>query len=161
METKYTIPNYILASKNTRALNFIIDIIFIHSIKAILYFLAAFITFNDEYYSLLDWLISFDRTQNFLFWSLIMFIYYATFEILLSRTLSKYFTKTIVVKIDGSKPNIIEFLGRSLIRIIPFEYLSFLRGRQPGWHDEYSKTYVVIKSKLEKTKKEYMEFINI
>ncbi|MEY3500273.1 MAG: hypothetical protein RL308_1942, partial [Bacteroidota bacterium] len=27
METKYTIPNYILASKTTRALNFIIDIL--------------------------------------------------------------------------------------------------------------------------------------
>jgi uncharacterized RDD family membrane protein YckC len=151
MKTKYTVPNYILASKNMRALNFILDIIFIKIISAILYFMAAFITFNKEYNSLLDWLNSFDKAQNFLFWSLIMFIYYATLEILLSKTLSKYFTKTIVVMIDGSKPKPIDILGRTLIRIIPFEYFTFLRGRKPGWHDHLSKTYVVKKDKFEES----------
>jgi uncharacterized RDD family membrane protein YckC len=151
MKTKYTVPNYILASKNMRALNFILDIIFIKIISAILYFMAAFITFNKEYNSLLDWLNSFDKAQNFLFWSLIMFTYYATLEILLSKTLSKYFTKTIVVMIDGSKPKPIDILGRTLIRIIPFEYFTFLRGRKPGWHDHLSKTYVVKKDKFEES----------
>lgn len=134
-----------------RALNFILDIIFIKIISAILYFMAAFITFNKEYNSLLDWLNSFDKAQNFLFWSLIMFIYYATLEILLSKTLSKYFTKTIVVMIDGSKPKPIDILGRTLIRIIPFEYFTFLRGTKPGWHDHLSKTYVVKKDKFEES----------
>ena len=159
METKFTIPNYILAPKTTRALNFAIDIIFMNIINSILYFIAAFIVF-DEYSSLLDWLNSFDKAQNFLFWTLIMFIYYATFEIVFARTLSKYFTKTIVVMIDGSKPKLIDILGRTLIRIIPFEYFTFFRGRKPGWHDELSKTFVVVKSKLKNSKKEFLELQN-
>ena len=47
-------------------------------------------------------------------------------------------------------------LERSLLRIIPFEYFTFLRGRQPGWHDAYSKTFVVVKSKLENSVKEFL-----
>ena len=77
-----------------------------------------------------------------------MFLYYSILEILFARTLSKYFTKTIVVMIDGSKPKPIDVLGRSLLRVIPFEYFTFLRGRKPGWHDEYSGTFVVTVSKL-------------
>ena len=58
--------------------------------------------------------------------------------------------------IDGSKPKPIDILGRTLIRIIPFEYFTFLRGRNPGWHDELSKTFVVKKDKLENSKKEFL-----
>lgn len=148
METKFTISNFIIAPKTTRALNFAIDIIFIKIISAIFYFMAAFIAF-EGHNSLLDWLNSFDKAQNFLFWTILMFLYYATFEILFARTLSKYFTKTIVVMIDGSKPKPIAILGRSLIRIIPFEYFTFFRGRKQDWHDELSKTYVVKKDKFE------------
>jgi uncharacterized RDD family membrane protein YckC len=150
METKFTIPNYILASKTTRTLNFAIDILFMKIISILLYFAAAFIAF-DEHNTLLEWLHSFDKIQNILLWSLIMFSYYATFEIVFARTLSKYFTKTIVVMIDGSKPKPIDILGRTLVRIIPFEYFTFFRGRKPGWHDELSKTYVVKKDKLEQS----------
>jgi uncharacterized RDD family membrane protein YckC len=156
MEPKYTMPHYILASKTTRALNFAIDIIFIKIFNLILYFAAAFIVF-DGYNSLLDWLNSFNKAQNFLLWSLIMFSYYATFEILFAKTLSKYFTKTIVVLIDGSTPKPIDILGRTLIRIIPFEHLTFLRGRKPGWHDELSKTFVVKIDKLEQSLFEFKE----
>lgn len=150
METKFTISNFILAPKTTRALNFAIDIIFIKIISAILYFIAAFIEF-EGYNSLLDWLNSFDKAQNFLFWTLQMFLYYAILELLFARTLSKYFTKSIVVLVDGSKPKPIDIFARTLVRIIPFEYFTFLRGRKPGWHDELSKTYVVKKDKLEQS----------
>jgi uncharacterized RDD family membrane protein YckC len=160
METKFTIPNYILAPKTTRALNLAIDIIFMKIFSVILYFVAAFIAF-DRYNSLADWFYSFDEAQNFLLWTLIIFLYYATFEILFARTLSKYFTKTIVVLADGSKPKSIDILGRTLIRIIPFEHLTFLRGRKPGWHDELSKTFVVKKDKLEKSLSDFKEIQQI
>lgn len=111
METNYTIPNYIHASKTTRALNFLLDIIFMNIISVILYFIAAFITFNDEYYTLLNWFNSFDKAQDFLFWSLIMFLYYSILEILFARTFAKYITNTLVVMIDGSKPKPICILG--------------------------------------------------
>ncbi|WP_262710826.1 RDD family protein [Flavobacterium franklandianum] len=140
-------------------MNFAIDIVFMNIINSILYFIAAFIAF-DAYSSLLDWLNSFDKAQNFLFWTILMFLYYATFEIVFARTISKYFTKTIVVRIDGSKPKPIDILGRTLVRIIPFEYFTFFRGRKLGWHDELSKTFVVVKSKLENSKKEFLELQN-
>lgn len=152
MKKKLTIPNYILAAKTTRALNFAIDIIFIKIFREILYLIATFIPFNG-YNSLFDWLNLFDKAQNFLLWTILMFIYYATFEIIFAKSLSKYFTKTVVVMIDGSRPKPINILGRTLIRIFPFEYFSFLRGRKPGWHDEYSGTFVVNKNKLK-------EFLN-
>jgi uncharacterized RDD family membrane protein YckC len=161
METKFTIPTYILASKPTRALNFAIDIIFIRILRTLFYFIAAFIPFNNDYNSLLNWFNSFDKTQNILLWSIIMFIYYAIFEIVLARTLSKYFTKTIVVMIDGSKPKPIDILGRTLVRIIPFEYFTFFRGRKPGWHDELSKTYVVKKDKLEQSISDFKGLLEI
>jgi uncharacterized RDD family membrane protein YckC len=152
MKKKVTIPNYILAAKTTRALNFAIDIIFIKIFRSVLYLIAAFMPLNG-YNSVLDWLNSFDKAQNFLLWTILMFIYYATFEIIFAKSLSKYFTKTVVVMIDGSRPKPINILGRTLIRIFPFEYFSFLRGRKPGWHDEYSGTFVVKINKLK-------EFLN-
>lgn len=159
MKKKSTIPNYILAPKTTRALNFAIDIIFINIFRAIFYFTAAFIVV-DEDSTLLERFNSFDDSQNFLLWTIIMFFYYATFEIIFAKSLSKYFTKTVVVMMDGSKPKPINILGRTLIRIFPFEYFSFLRGRKLGWHDEYSGTFVVKKEKLENSKKEFFVLEN-
>jgi uncharacterized RDD family membrane protein YckC len=161
MEMKFTTPNYIQASKTIRALNFIIDIIFIRILRILIYFIAAFIPFNTDYNSLLDWFNSFDRAQNFLLWTILMFLYYSILEIVFARTLSKYFTKTIVVMIDGSKSKPIDILGRTLIRIIPFEYFTFLRGRKLGWHDELSKTFVVKKDKLEQSLSDFKGLLEI
>lgn len=157
MKTKFTIPNYILASKNTRAFHFIVDIIFMKIIIAIIYFVASIVIFDKKLDSVVNWFNSFDRIQNILLWSLQMFVYYLILEIVFARTIAKYFTRTIVVNIDGSKPKAIDVLKRTLLRIIPFEYFTFFRGREPGWHDKYSGTFVVVKSKLESSKKEFLE----
>lgn len=45
MKTKYTIPKYILALKNTRLLHFIIDLGFIYIVTLIIYFLTAVYTY--------------------------------------------------------------------------------------------------------------------
>ncbi len=160
MEKKFIIPNYILASKNTRALNFIVDIIFMKIIVALLYLAASFVIYNQEYDSLLNWINSFDRIQNILLWSIQMFIYYLILEIVFSRTIAKYFTGTIVVNIDGSKPKVIDILRRTLLRIIPFEYFTFLRGRETGWHDKYSGTFVVNENKLKESLSDFNESKN-
>lgn len=149
MKTKYTIPHYVLASKNTRFLHFIIDLGFIYILSLILYFLSGFMKFNAVYPHFSDWIDTFDQAENIIFKSIIWFFYYGITELLLSRTFAKYFTKTVVVLNDGSKPKFIDILARTALRIIPFEYFTFLRGRKPGFHDEYSKTFVVKKDKLE------------
>ncbi|MDI1307770.1 MAG: RDD family protein [bacterium] len=153
----YKIPYYILASKNIRFLNFIIDIIFLRILRVIIYSISAFIHFDNDYNSLLDWLNSFDKLENILLWTLMMFLYYAILEIFLARTLAKYITNTIVVMDDGTNPKLTEILARTLLRLVPFEYFTFLQGRKLGLHDEYSKTYVVKKDKLEKSITDFNE----
>jgi len=155
MENNYKIPEFILASKNIRFLNFIIDLAFLNILKAFVYLVSAFIPLNNN--SLLYWFTSFDMIENVVFFKVLMFLYYSLFEIITSRTLAKYLTKTIVVMEDGSKPEPINIFGRSLLRLIPIEYFTFLRGRKLGMHDDYSNTFVVTKKKLEENKKEFNE----
>ncbi|GGE98799.1 hypothetical protein [Flavobacterium limi] len=62
---------------------------------------------------------------------------------------------------DGSKPALLPVLGRSLLRIVPFEAFSFLRGRALGLHDKNSGTFVVVKSKLEEQLKEHLELVSL
>ena len=138
--------------------NFIIDLIFM---KIIINFIFILIDNLTENYNLSTWYNSLDVYQLYLINSIFIFFYYLLTETLLSRSLSKFITKTIVVKNNGEKPNFVDILTRSIIRIFPFEYLSFLKGRKPGWHDEYSNTFVVNKLKFEKSIEEFQELKNL
>lgn len=147
---QFKIANYILTSKQKRVLNWIIDIL-------IMKFIVVIVLFFLNSYTIANRIYSFDMIERYLFWSIIIFVYYSTTEFFLSRSLAKYFTKTIVVMEDGSKPDISTILVRTLVRIFPFEPLSFLRGRALGLHDEKSRTFVVMKSKFEQQMKEHLE----
>jgi uncharacterized RDD family membrane protein YckC len=150
----FKISNYLLASKKKRFLNFVID--------GIIKFILVTITLNLLNTSTIsDRIDSLDMIGRYIFWSVISFVYYGITEALLSRSMAKYFTKTIVVMGDGSKPNVMTILARTTLRIVPFEAFSFLRGRSLGLHDENSRTFVVLKSKLEKEIKEHFELISI
>jgi uncharacterized RDD family membrane protein YckC len=92
------------------------------------------------------------------FWSIISFFYYGITEMLLSRSLAKYFTKTIVVMQDGTRPKPMIIMARTALRLIPLEGLSFLQGRELGLHDKNSNTFVVKKDKLEESLKDFNEF---
>jgi uncharacterized RDD family membrane protein YckC len=123
--------------------------------------LSSFVSYNAVYPRFSYWIDSLDQYEKIIYRTIICFFYYGCTEFFLSRTLAKYFTKTIVVSKDGSKPNFNAVLARTALRIMPFECLTFLRGREPGFHDEYSKTFVVKKDKLENNKKEFFEFLEI
>lgn len=157
MNTKHKIPRFILASKTTRFLNFLIDIVFINILSVIVYLLSSFIRFNAVYPKFSDWIDSLDQTEKMVYRTILCFFYYGLTEYFLSRTVAKYFTKTIVVLEDGSKPNLIAILTRTTLRIMPFECLTFLRGRNPGFHDEYSKTIVVKKDKFDQFLSNFVE----
>nr|WP_294925212.1 RDD family protein [uncultured Flavobacterium sp.] len=150
----FEISNYLLASKQKRFLNFIIDAV----IKLIFVRLAINFLNISEVSKRID---SFDMIERYLFWSVISFVYYGMTETFLSRSTAKYFTKTIVVMEDGSKPTVMTILTRTLLRILPFEPLSFLRGRTLGLHDENSRTFVVVKSKLDEQIKEHLELVSL
>lgn len=69
--------------------------------------------------------------------------YYIALESLSGRTLGKLITGTKVVNEQGDKPSLLQILGRSFSRLIPFEAFSFFGSEGRGWHDSFSKTYVV------------------
>ena len=155
-EESFQIPNYILATKNQRLLHFIIDLTIIHLLSFVILYFFGFIKYNANYPNLSDWIATFDNVENFLYKSIIWFFYYGLCETWLSRTFAKYVTNTIVVLKDGSKPKVMTILGRTLLRLVPFEALTFLRGRKSGLHDSHSHTFVVKVNQLQTALKTIM-----
>lgn len=78
----------------------------------------------------------------------IMIFYYTIIEGLTGKSIAKFITKTKVVNIDFSKPDIGTIFIRSLCRIIPFEPFSYLGSDARGWHDTITKTYVIDEKSL-------------
>lgn len=68
--------------------------------------------------------------------------YYVILESINQKTLGKIITKTKVVTNDGEKPSLARILMRTLCRLIPFEYFSYLVTVN-GLHDRLSRTRVV------------------
>jgi len=128
--------------------------------KLIIWMLIIFIELSFLKYKLeiINRFDAFDKMETYLFWSITSFFYYTITETFLSRSFAKYFTNTIVVMEDGSKPKPTTIISRSAVRQIPFEYFTFLRGRKPGWHDELTNTFVVKKNKLEQSINDFNEF---
>ena len=87
-----------------------------------------------------------DQIPDLIFGMGLMLLYYVPLESLTGRTLGKLITGTMVVNEAGKRPTFVQAIGRTLCRFIPFDALTFL-GRYPrGWHDKFSRTYVVKKS---------------
>ena len=75
---------------------------------------------------------------------LLPLIYYFLSEALFSRSLGKLITGTKVVSCNKNrKPGALQILGRTLLRLMPFEWFSFLGDDPSGWHDKLSNTKVV------------------
>ncbi|CAM3968104.1 RDD family protein [Flavobacterium weaverense] len=146
METKeFMITDDLLASKGQRFLNMIIDLFIVYvltmGIGAAINILGE-VTGN---FKLSEWIISLTLVENILFGVVVLFFYYLIMETYLSRTFGKYFTKTIVVKHNGTKPKVKSTVIRTLVRLIPIEAFTFLNDDARGWHDTLSVTYVVNK----------------
>lgn len=116
----------IQATKTKRFLNYLVDIIIIS-------FISVLFGFN------LNW-------QN-LTVIIVLLSYYLLMEGAFRTTIGKLLTNTKVVDIDGTRVDGI--FVRTICRIIPFEPLSFLFGKN-GWHDSISKTTVIDKGMRKK-----------
>lgn len=73
--------------------------------------------------------------------------YYLILEATCQASLAKLILGRVVVNEYGEKPTFNQLLGRSYARIVPFEPFSCLGNT--GWHDNWSKTYVIRKKDLE------------
>lgn len=153
---KFTVTDDLLASKGQRLLNFVIDLFIIYVIEISIgttIILIGDLTKSD---TASNWVSSLSVVESLFFGLVILFFYYSTTEMYFFRTFGKYFTKTMVVKHDGSRPNMKSIMIRTLSRLIPFEPFSFLNTER-GWHDTLSVTYVVKKHDFIAKKKLFSE----
>ena len=68
--------------------------------------------------------------------------YYSIMEIKWQKTVGKFATKTQVIMVNGEKPREKDIVLRTLCRLIPFDWVSYLFMKN-GFHDVLSKTKVV------------------
>lgn len=149
---KFTVTDDLLASREQRFLNFIFDFFVMHVIWigiGTTIIIIGEIT-NNSFLS--NWVESMNNLEKCLSFLLIIFLYYFLTEMYFSRTFAKYFTKTIVVTKDGTRPKMHLIIIRTLTRFIPFEGLTFLSSNIRGLHDMFSYTYVVKKHEFNKKK---------
>ncbi|WP_178986089.1 RDD family protein [Winogradskyella helgolandensis] len=142
-ENTFEITDDLLASKSQRFLHYIIDAIpqylFFYALTYGFYYLGeltGIYIFNDYWNGM-------SEIEDLIITYLFIVLYYFVMEKYTFKTFGKFFTKTIVVSIDGSEPTTKQILQRSLSRCIPFDALSFLGTIGKGWHDSLSNTYVV------------------
>jgi uncharacterized RDD family membrane protein YckC len=85
-----------------------------------------------------------DSHMRYLLFVLVYIPYCILFEGIFKRTFGKLITGTIVVSSDiYKKPSFEQILGRSFLRLIPFEAFTFISNRPKGWHDLISHTMVI------------------
>jgi len=130
------------ATKGIRLAHLFIDYFGFFAILVIVMFLAGFVATAIGYQDFLIWLTSESLSVN-LVSILLYLLYYFIWEAMAARTLGKLITGTIIVDENGEKPTVRAAFIRTVCRLIPFEYFSFLGER--GWHDSISNTYVVKK----------------
>lgn len=150
---QFKVTEELLVKLDKRFFNFIIDMFMLSFILFIglVIFIANTATPNEAK----------DFINRFLTNSLLQFtisatatlLYYNFFEIFTSRTIGKFCTNTIVVDENGNKANYEAIMIRSLIRIIPLYWISFIIFPTRGLHDVASKTYVVNKRELDEKKR--------
>lgn len=76
--------------------------------------------------------------------------YYILLEYSSQASLAKLILKRVVVNEYGEKPTFGQIVGRNYARLVPFEAFSCFSDL--GWHDSWSKTYVIRKQDLEDLK---------
>jgi len=125
--------NVVEAPKIKRALHWIIDTTLVILTLSSFVPLFDFITgFEDEVG---------ERMALTVFLIIARLIYYLLFEILFRTTPGKLLTQTRVLRDTDAEPDLVNIIGRTLSRFIPFEAFSFFGAR--GWHDSLSHTKVV------------------
>jgi uncharacterized RDD family membrane protein YckC len=150
--TKFAVTEDLLATRGQRFLNCILDLLIVHIIFASIGTTIIIVGDVTNNYEWSNWAESTTTLQKLFFWSLMMFLYYFLTETYFSRTFAKYFTKTLVVTKDGTRPNKRMISVRTLSRFIPLEALTFLSGDLRGLHDLFSDTYVVRKHEFNEKK---------
>ncbi len=87
-------------------------------------------------------LFSLSTAGKNLTFTVVFILYYFMFEAMYGRTPGKMLTKTEVVNTDNSRPGTLRIFVRTLLRLNPFDGVSYLFGGEHGTHDQLSGTRV-------------------
>ncbi|MCF6128519.1 RDD family protein [Flavobacterium sp. AS60] len=154
---QFKVTQDLLVKFERRFLNYLIDVIVL---SVILFIGLIFYIAGANTEEIKDFMNRFmlNSTLQFTITASITLVYYNLMEIFTSRTIGKFCTNTIVVDENGNKAGYEAVMIRSLIRIIPFYWISFIVFPTRGLHDIVSKTYVVNKDLLDERKKQFYAF---
>lgn len=80
--------------------------------------------------------------------------YYIISEHLWQKSPGKFLSNTLVIDEWGNKPSLKQIIFRNLLRLVPFEPFSCFDDKHSyGWHDKWSKTWVVSHDELAELKR--------
>lgn len=125
--------NFVRATQGLRLANFFIDQIIIRVLGFALGVMIVVVSPNHDI----------GQIEALLIGICLALAYFVGMEAACGRTVGKLLTGTKVVDQNGRPPTFNQVVIRSLSRLIPFEPFSFLGKNTYGWHDSFSKTYVV------------------
>jgi uncharacterized RDD family membrane protein YckC len=125
-----------MVGSGRRFVNLLVDMVFYRSLEMIIAIILI-LEFGPQTPAISH------RGWSFAFGVSIMLAYYISMEFVFGRTLGKWVTGTIVVNEAGRKPGLVQIVKRSFSRLIPFEPFSCFGAESRGWHDSFSRTYVV------------------
>ena len=161
MAKGFEVTSDLYASHRQRFGNYFIDLVVQIVLLVALEIVIIVICNLFEIYAVEEFLSNTNRLEDYILGIIITLMYYIPFEILVSRSVGKYITGTLVVLENGTKPDAQTIIKRSFCRLIPFDVFSFLGSDARGWHDSMSQTYVVSKKGLEVKMKQFYEFDQI
>ena len=130
------------ASNTKRFLNYLIDRVAIIGGFAGLFFIGGLLENAGIVSGVTEFAGEIGGITDLILTAIGAVLYYTFFEGVFGRTLGKLITGTKVIDLNGKRPAFATILGRSFVRIVPFEPFSFL-GSDRGWHDRWSDTRVV------------------
>jgi uncharacterized RDD family membrane protein YckC len=132
--------------------HYLLDLVFLFILRILLEFGVGILIGSGviEYpgQALVWWLIGLRILMNIM--------YYAIFEATTGGTPAKLILGRTVIDEYGQRPDAGKLLLRSLSRMVPFEAFSCLGER--GWHDTWTKTYVVRKEEAEELRRLLLDF---
>lgn len=129
---KITNPEALKVNRKTRFFHFVVDL-----------FLAYAFSFLVGYLFGIYQLGNIVVDNQFLFGTIVIFVFYFFQEYFFGKTVGKFITKTHVVNKTGNKPSLISLVVRTISRLIPFDAITYLSKEKRGLHDIISTTYVI------------------
>lgn len=139
---EFTEPPFQYAGAGQRFLNYLIDTVAFYILYLLIlsvlgfFMMDTFTNGTSENIELIIFLMTYGLAV------LIMLAYYTLVEGSKGKTLGKLITKTKVVMETGEPISYSKAFLRTIIRFVPFEFLSGFSGTTM-WHDQWTKTMVV------------------